>query len=51
MSVALMGEPLGGRIWISHPQPWQPRMHVQVTWVHGMPEHITLDQGGWGRIN
>jgi hypothetical protein len=44
-----VSEPLGRRVWISHPQPLQLPLHVQVCWLHGNPKHVTLDQEGWSK--
>lgn len=47
--LGVVSEPLGRRIWISHPEPWQPALHVQMCWLHGHPEHVTLGQEGWSK--
>jgi len=44
--LARVAEPLGRRIWMSHPQLFRRNMRVWVAWLHGQPEHITLIPDG-----
>lgn len=44
--LAWVAEPLGRRIWMSHPQPLRRNMRVFVAWLHGQPEHIALFRTG-----
>jgi hypothetical protein len=45
-SLAIVGEPLGRRVWISHPEPFGRKLHVSVAWLHGPPEHYSLPASG-----
>jgi hypothetical protein len=44
--LAQVAEPLGRRVWMSHPQPLLPRMAVWVAWLHGEPERISVMPDG-----
>ena len=44
--LARVSEPLGRRIWMSHPEPLRPNLNVWVACLHGEPEHIAVLPGG-----